>query len=338
MKKVAIVILNWNGSAWMRRFLPSVVENSAEASVVVADNGSTDESLRMLSDEFPTVRVIELDRNYGFAEGYNRAIEQIEEPLTLLLNNDVETPAGWLRPLLAFMESHSEVAAVQPKLIKEEGRDAFEYSGAAGGFIDRLGYPYCRGRLFDTVELDRGQYNEPMPIVWASGAALLVRTHVYKEVGGLDARFFAHQEEIDLCWRLRARGYGIWCIPQSTVYHVGGATLPKGNSRKTYLNFRNNLLMLYKNLPTAELWRVMAWRYVLDRLAALRMLMQGNSGEALAVMRARNDYAHTRHEFDEQRRQNLAATKVEPRQLLAPGSILWQYYVKGRKTYSALKQ
>lgn len=337
MKQVAIVILNWNGSAWMERFLPSVVENSGEASVVVADNGSTDHSLAMLEERFPEVRVIAFDRNYGFAEGYNRAIDRIEEPLTLLLNNDVETPEGWLRPLLAFMESHEEVAAVQPKLIREEGRDTFEYSGAAGGFMDRLGYPYCRGRLFDTIEKDEGQYDEPVPVLWASGAALLVRTRLYKEVGGLDARFFAHQEEIDLCWRLRARGYGVWCVPESTVYHVGGATLPKGNSRKTYLNFRNNLLMLYKNLPAGELWRVMAWRWVLDRLAALRMIVQGNTGEALAVIRARNDYAHTRHEFDEQRRRNLEATRVESRRLLTPGSVLWQYYARGRKTYSSLK-
>ena len=336
MKQLAIVILNWNGSRHLGRFLPSVVANSEGAEVVVADNGSTDDSLKLLAEEFQGVRVVALDKNYGFAEGYNRALREVDAPLSLLLNNDVEVPAGWLKPLLAFMDAHPEAAACQPKLIKEAERDVFEYAGAAGGFVDKLGYPYCRGRLFETVEKDAGQYDEPAEIFWASGAALLIRTQLYKEVGGLDSRFFAHQEEIDLCWRLRARGYGIWCVPESVVYHVGGATLQKGNPRKTFLNFRNNLLMLYKNLPMGELWRVMAARTVLDLLAALQMALTGQGSDALAVLRARSEFNHIKHEFDEVRRANLAATRVGPRELLKPGSLLVQYYLRGRKKFSEL--
>lgn len=333
-KEISVIILNWNGSAMMKRYLPSVVSYSPEAEVIVADNGSTDDSLNMLRADFPSVSIIAFDRNYGFAEGYNKAIAQISTPYTLLLNDDVEVTEGWLRPLLSFMESHPGVAACQPKLLSTEHRDTFEYAGACGGFIDYLGYPFCRGRMMDVVERDEGQYDTPCSVFWATGAALLVRTQVYKEVGGLDARFFAHMEEIDFCWRLHSRGYGVWCIPQSKVYHFGGGTLNKSNPRKTFLNFRNNLLMLYKNTPTARLWSVMALRWFLDYLAAFKMLISGHSKEALAVVRARSEYSHLHHEYDDLRRENLDLATQNHIPEMRNESLLWAFYIKKKRKYA----
>ena len=256
MQKLSIVILNWNGAEMLRKFLPSVITHSEGEGieVCVADNASTDNSLEVMRTEFPDVRLILLDRNYGFAEGYNRALAEVDAEYSLLLNSDVEVAEGWLSPMLAYMDAHPEVAACQPKIRSWHRREEFEHAGACGGYMDKYGYPFCRGRMMDTVEVDAGQYDTVVPVFWATGAALLVRTADYREAGGLDARFFAHMEEIDLCWRLRSRGRGIVCIPQSVVFHVGGATLNKNNPRKTYLNFRNNLLMLYKNLPEEELY------------------------------------------------------------------------------------
>lgn len=335
-KTLSVVILNWNGASQLRKFLPSVVRNSPEAHIIVADNGSTDDSLELLRQSFPTVGTLRLDRNYGFAEGYNRAMESVTTPLALLLNNDVEVPPRWLVPLLDFLDAHPEAAACQPKLLSYSDRRRFEYAGAAGGFIDSLGYPYCRGRIFRSLETDEGQYDTPVPILWASGAALLVRTRLYREAGGLDARFFAHQEEIDLCWRLWSLGYTIWCIPSSCVYHVGAQTLKKSNSDKTFLNFRNNLLLLYKNLPSSRLRVVMPLRWILDHIAALQMFLTGRGSDALALLRARAEYSHIRHEFDPVRRANLQRARRPVHRLLSPGSILWQYYLRRRTTYSRL--
>ena len=330
-KLISVVILNWNGSKMLRRFLPSVVENSPEACVIVADNGSTDDSLSMLRSEFPEVGIMAFDRNYGFAEGYNRAIAEVETPYVLLLNDDVEVEPGWLKPMLDFMETHSDVAACQPKVLSEQQRDTFEYAGACGGFVDYLGYPFCRGRMFDVVEKDEGQYDEPIPVFWATGAALFVRTQVYREVGGLDARFFAHQEEIDLCWRLRSRGYGIWCIPQSVVYHVGGGTLSKSNPRKTFLNFRNNLLMLYKNLPHVQ--PTLFVRFVLDDVAALQMLLTGHVADARAVVRAHHEFRKIKSEFKDARSLNrqLAVTDTIPE--IWRKSLLVARYIRGIRRY-----
>ena len=289
-KSLSIVILNWNGAAMLRRFLPSVIQESAD--IVVADNASTDDSVEVLKTEFPGVRIISLDKNYGFAEGYNRALQQVESDFYLLLNSDVEVTDGWLTPLLDFMVSHPECAACQPKLLAETARDTFEYAGACGGYIDRYGYPFCRGRLFETVEKDYGQYDDVAEVLWATGACLLIRRDDYWKVGGLDSRFFAHNEEIDLCWRLCNLGRKVYCVPQSKVFHVGGGTLPKGNPKKTFLNFRNNLTMLYKNLPESELAHVMMVRRVLDYVAALKMLIADkNVGEFMAVCRARKKVA-----------------------------------------------
>ena len=334
-KKVAIVILNWNGAQMMRRFLPSVIRHSADvADIVVADNASTDDSMDLLKTEFPSVRTIVLDKNYGFAGGYNRALEQVDNEYYVLLNSDVEVTEGWLSRLVAFMDTHPGVAACQPKLRAEHNRDMFEYAGASGGFIDRYGYPFCRGRIFDTVEKDEGQYDDVCEVFWATGAALMIRREDYWRVGGLDARFFAHNEEIDLCWRLSNLGRKIYCVPQSVVYHVGGGTLPKGNPMKTYLNFRNNLTMLYKNLPEGDLHHVMRVRFWLDCIAALKsLLLDRNWGEFKAVVRGRKAFKAWRKDFDKDRRQIQASRGSKDDRMRKPYSILWRYYVKGRHTY-----
>lgn len=301
MKKCSVVILNWNGAKMLSQFLPSVVEfsSAADTEVVVADNGSTDDSLEVLK-AFPTVRTIVFDQNYGFAEGYNRALEQVDAEYTVLLNSDIWVTEGWLTPVLAYMDVHRDVVAAQPKVrrytLPVTGEPAapdesltypFEHAGAAGGYLSILGYPYCRGRRFGRVETDHGQYDTIVPIDWATGCALFVRTEAYKRAGGLDAAFFAHMEEIDLCWRMRNRGGKIVCVPASVVYHVGGGALPYNNPRKTYLNFRNNLWMLRKNLPKKRLWWVMTVRFFLDYAAALMFLLKGQPANAKAVVQAR---------------------------------------------------
>ena len=338
MDKLAIVILNWNGAAMLRQYLPSVLQYSRdEATVYVADNASSDDSLELLRTHFPEVHLILLEKNWGFAEGYNRALAQIDAEYYLLLNSDIEVTHHWLTPLLEFMDTHPDVAACQPKLLSIADRDMFEYAGASGGFLDRYGYPFCRGRIFDTVERDDGQYDYPLEILWATGAALLVRARIYNNVGGLDRRFFAHNEEIDLCWRMRLLGYKLYCLPESRVYHVGGGTLPKSNPMKTFLNFRNNLTMLYKCLPDSELRHVMRWRWWLDYLAAWQMLLlKRNLGDFRAVYRARRAFKRWRRDFDTDRQQiqsTRVGTKIPEQRSY---SLLWHYYVKGRKCFSQL--
>lgn len=332
-KDISVVILNWNGSAMLQRFLPSVIRYSEEAEIIVADNGSTDHSIDILREKFPSVRILPFRENYGFAEGYNRAIQQIETPYVLLLNDDVEVTPHWLQPLLAFMNHHPEVAACQPKILSETQRELFEYAGACGGFIDHLGYPYCRGRIFNHVEKDRGQYDQVCPIFWATGAALLVRTDVFRKEGGLDKRFFAHMEEIDFCWRLRSRNYGIYCIPQSTVYHVGGGTLPKSHPRKTFLNFRNNLLMLYKNLPEERLNSTLRIRYFLDLVAALKMLLSGQVKESMAIVKALRTFFKIRHDFDREREENLRKQQLKDIPEMRNESLLVAFYLKKKKKF-----
>lgn len=335
---IAVIILNWNGVEMMRKFLPSVVENSQEADVIVADNGSTDDSLSMLEREFPTVKTIALDKNYGFAEGYNRAIKQVkgEYEYVVLLNSDVEVTKDWLTPLVSFMDKHQNCAACQPKLLAYHDKQMFEYAGAAGGFIDKFGYPYCRGRIFSTVEKDEGQYDKTLEIHWATGACMMVRTKDYLDYGGLDGRFFAHNEEIDLCWRMRIYGKKIYCVPDSKVYHVGGGTLPQGNPRKTHLNFRNNLTMLYKNLPEKDLKKVMTARYWLDRVAMLQSLLKGNLADVKAIMKARKDFKAWQEDYAECRRSIQSKRLLDPKHDLVGKSILWQYFVLGNKKYSQL--
>ncbi|MBR2862760.1 MAG: glycosyltransferase family 2 protein [Bacteroidaceae bacterium] len=337
MKKIAVVILNWNGADMLSRFLPSVVKFShADADIFVADNGSTDNSCELVERDFPTVQLIRLPENFGFAEGYNQALQQLDYEYFLLLNSDVEVTPGWLQPMLAYMEQHGEVAACQPKLMDWKRKTDFEYAGAAGGFIDRYGYPFCRGRIFDRIETDEAQYDAVVPLFWASGAALMVRRHDWQAVGGLDGRFFAHMEEIDFCWRLRLRGRTIVCIAESKVYHVGGATLAKENPRKTFLNFRNNLLMLYKNLPERELSSVMRIRCLLDWVAAAKFLLTDGRENAKAVFAARREFKKMQPDYVSIRKENLRNAIVQDIPERMPASLLIQYYLFGHKTFSSL--
>ena len=338
MKKVSVVILNWNGAGMLRKFLPGVVEHSQGEGVeiCVADNASTDDSRELLRKEFPGVRLIELAENYGFAEGYNRAFQQVEAEYVVLLNSDVEVTPGWLLPLCTYMDAHPETAACQPKLRSERNKEYFEYAGAAGGYLDVYGYPFCRGRIFDVVEEDKGQYDSVASVFWASGAALFIRLKDYREVGGLDGRFFAHMEEIDLCWRLGSRGRGLVCVPQSVVYHVGAATLKKESPRKTFLNFRNNLLMLYKNLPEAELKRVLRIRGLLDIVAMVVFFLKGEKDNAKAVIQARKEFKQLRPSFEASRKDNLLHTVTDDVQGKCSFSILWKYHVCGAKYFSQL--
>jgi GT2 family glycosyltransferase len=337
-KKVAVVILNWNGKALMEKFLPLAIAHtpSESADIVVADNGSEDGSVVMLREKFPSVRIVAFSRNYGFAEGYNRAIAEVEADYIVLLNSDVEVTPRWLDEPARMLDEDATVACVQPKILDYKDRRRFEYAGAAGGWIDRYGYPFCRGRVLNVVEVDRGQYDTPADIFWTSGACAVVRRSADIEAGGLDAEFFAHQEEIDLCWRLRARGYRLRYAPGSVVYHVGGATLRMESPRKTFLNFRNNLLMIYKNIPDRELAGVMRLRFWLDNLAMFRFLITGQFASAKAVFRARREYRRKKSAYQSVRRENLALTVVDPVPEVLRRSLLLSFYLKGKDTFTKL--
>lgn len=337
-KKIAVVILNWNGKALMEKFLPSVVAHTPtdRAEIIVADNGSTDDSIEMLKVKFPTVGLIRLDKNYGFAEGYNQALKQIDSEYTVLLNSDIEVTPGWLDAPIAAMNADPAIAGAQPKIRAQRNKEYFEYAGAAGGYIDRYGYPYCRGRVLHIIEKDNGQYDTPADLLWATGACLFVRTAIYKEAGGLDAGFFAHQEEIDLCWRLRARGYRLVCTPASVVYHVGGATLNAESPRKTFLNFRNSLLMLYKNLPEKELNHVMRVRFWLDYVAAAKFLLSGHWSNARAVYEARKAFHELLPSYACKRTENRAKTLLTDIPELRKGSLIVAFYLQGKKKFADL--
>ncbi|MDR0613898.1 MAG: glycosyltransferase family 2 protein [Dysgonamonadaceae bacterium] len=337
-KKTAVVILNWNGRKLLEKFLPALIKNTPaeETDIIVADNGSTDTSLPFLKQSYPSVRLIPLDKNYGFAEGYNRALAQLNHEYVVLLNSDVEVAENWLTTAISYLENHPEVIALQPKILSYNDKLTFEYAGACGGFLDLYGYPFCRGRIFNTIEKDAGQYDREAEVLWASGACLFIRRKDYLEAGGLDAYFFAHQEEIDLCWRLRSRGKKIVCLPQSTVYHVGGATLKMEHPRKTFLNFRNNLLMIYKNLPEKYYCRIMRYRILTDCLAALQFLLKGYPANAFSVIKAHWDFAGQKKNYKAIRRENLEKSKSG----LPPGifkiNLLWEYYIKRNKKYSSI--
>lgn len=337
--KTAIVILNWNGSKMLKQFLPSVIRYSSSNDTViyVADNGSTDDSLSVLESHFPDVKRIILDQNYGFADGYNLALKQIDAAYYVLLNSDVEVTEDWLFPIINYLDKHPDVAACQPKIRSWRDKDHFEYAGACGGFIDRFGYPFCRGRIMGVVEKDDNQYQDVIPVFWASGAALVIRSVEYHLVGGLDRRFFAHMEEIDLCWRLINNGKKIVCLPQCTVYHVGAATLKKENPQKTFLNFRNNLVMLYKNLPDNEITYTMNVRRVLDYIAAAFFFIKGQFPNARAVYRARKAFRGMQMELQAERNNGQQRKSLDDIPGLMKKSILVQYYLKGKKYFSQLK-
>ncbi len=331
----AVVILNWNGKKMLERFLPSVtLHSTGDTEVIIADNGSTDDSLAFVREHYPLLRIIELDKNYGFAGGYNRALEQVEADYYVLLNDDVEVTPNWIEPVIAQMEQHPQTAICQPKLLMYDQRDTFEYAGGAGGFIDKYGYPFCRGRMFTTLEQDRGQYDDPCPIFWASGAAMFVRSSVWKELGGLDDDFFAHMEEIDFCWRAKNAGYEVEYCPHSVVYHVGGGTLPKSNPHKTYLNFRNNMALLYKNLPQSRLAWVMVCRVVLDYVAAFKFLMERKPKEFSAVVQAHRAFYKWMPRLKVKR---LRRQQQLPVSCIHPRLILVDYYLLRHHLFSQLQ-
>ena len=332
MSRVAVIILNWNGEKLLPEFLPSVVKNTdAETGkVYVVDNCSTDNSLQVMADEFPEVEVVRFDENYGFARGYNRAIELIESEYVVLLNSDVEVTPGWLQPMVNRLDEDKRIGAVQPKIKAYREKHKFEYAGACGGYIDHWGFPYCRGRILDVTEEDNGQYDGIVDVAWCSGAALFIRRAAYLEAGGLDERFFAHMEEIDLCWRLRNAGYKLEVIPDSVVYHLGGGSLPMNHPRKLFLNYRNNLLMLYKNLDVKERRRVFAGRKVFDLAALCLFLLKGEFQNVRAVLDAYREYGQMKKSYK-------PGTGKKESSGMSDLSIILAYYMRGKKTFSALK-
>ncbi len=335
MLKTQVVILNWNGQKWLSRFLPRVVATTPSewGSVVVADNGSTDSSEEVVRG-VEGVEWLPLGENYGFAEGYNRALAQLDGEIFVLLNSDVEPADGWLEPLVARLEENPTLAAVQPKMRSYSEPEMFEYAGAAGGFLDKYGYPFCRGRIMGTVEKDCGQYDEPMKIFWASGACMAVRSDAWRKAGGLDGDFFAHMEEIDLCWRLQLLGYELEVVPQSVVYHVGGGTLPNNSPQKIYLNFRNSLSMLHKCLPDGERWRL-GVRRVMDWLSWAVYVLSGRWGFAKAVVSAHRDYRSQRATLDKKREVVQGVTTTQMPSTIYPCWIVWRYFV-GKKRFGEL--
>ncbi|MEZ0542322.1 glycosyltransferase family 2 protein [Fibrella arboris] len=344
MSTLAVVILNYNGRGFLSRFLPTVIEHADGAIIYVADNGSNDGSVALLQTHFPTVRVIELPANEGYAGGYNAALQHIRQQEAppvyyCLLNSDVAVTPGWIRPMLALLDAQPQVAACQPKLLAYDQPAQFEYAGGAGGYLDWLGFAFCRGRLFDTVETDTGQYNDNRAVFWASGACLFVRASVFHATGGFDATFFAHMEEIDWCWRVQRQGYEVWTCGEATVHHVGAGTLAKTNPKKTYLNYRNSLVMLYKNLPGQQLWGLLLLRLVVDGLSAGPLLLRGEWAAIWAIIRAHFAFYSRLGRSDASalygQRQALAtvATQEVP---LFPKSVVWAYFAKGARKFSEL--
>ncbi len=333
--KTAVVILNWNGKKLLEQFLPSVVLHSAAADVIVADNASTDDSNDFIKKNYSSVSIVKNKENFGYAGGYDEALKNIDAEYYILLNSDVEVTANWIEPAIALMDRDKTIAVCQPKIKSYADRARFEYAGAAGGYIDRYGYPYCRGRIFNTIEEDTGQYDDEKEIFWASGACMFIRAKVFHELGGFDASFFAHMEEIDLCWRIHRAGFKILYCPQSTIYHLGGGTLDKNNPRKTYLNFRNNLTMIYKNAPDEDLQAIWRIRTFLDRLAAIKFLVSGHPGAFVAVLKAH--WYCFRHK-DELRKKRIEIKSSVKQNYFAPNhiNIITQYFLKGRKKFSEI--
>jgi GT2 family glycosyltransferase len=332
---VSIVILNWNGQKYLEQFLPFVMASTySNFRVVVADNASSDDSIPFLQSYYPLIKILELKKNYGFARGYNEALKNVEGDYYVLLNSDVEVMPSWIEPVVELMESNKRIGACQPKLLQQQNRDHFEYSGACGGWVDNLGYPFARGRIFDVCEPDRGQYNDSAPIFWASGAAMFVRAGLYHELGGLDDFFFAHQEEIDFCWRLQRKGYLVYSCPASVVYHVGGATLPKGNSKKVFLNFRNNLVMIAKNMPAGEaIWKI-SYRFILDAVSAVKSLLAGEGKYFVAVFRAHMAFlgwlfSNKKSKIDLPKRGVVLQGYFKK-------SVVWAHFVAGKKTFAEI--
>ena len=332
---VAIVILNWNGKKFLEKFLPSVVASVyANKSIIVADNASTDDSITFLQATYPQISILQNPTNEGFAKGYNTALKQVDADYYVLLNSDVEVDKNWIAPVIELMEADTAIAACQPKILAYSNKSQFEYAGASGGWLDKFGYPFMRGRIFDDCEIDNGQYDEPQQCFWASGASLFVRSKVYHQMNGLDEFFFAHQEEIDLCWRLQLAGYKVFVQPQSVVYHVGGGTLPKGNSRKTFLNFRNNLIMLAKNLSlSAALWKIQV-RIMMDSLSALRGMISGDVGYFIAIYKAHFHFIGWL--LSKKKDALFPAKKGAKLYGFYNKSVVWAYFIRKKKAFSEI--
>ncbi|NEW82892.1 MAG: glycosyltransferase family 2 protein [Mariniphaga sp.] len=337
--RLSIVILNWNGCHHLRRFLPSVLKysNYDWAEIVVADNYSSDESREVVEKEFPNVKYLQLDRNYGFAEGYNRALKNNEAEYILLLNSDVEVTGNWLEPMLKIMDSNPLIGACQPKIMQLEHPEKFEYAGASGGFIDHYGYPFCRGRIVNFMEQDLGQYDLPISVFWASGAAILVRGKLWHEFEGFDADFWAHMEEIDLCWRMKNRGFKIAVCPQSKVFHLGGGSLSYGSPQKIYLNFRNNLFLLYKNLPKEKFYKIMFLRMILDGVAALQFLITGQFTAFTKVPAAHRDFYKSLGRLRKKRKVLLSKVVATDHPEIYKGSIIFDFFISKKRKFSSLK-
>jgi len=332
---VAIVILNWNGRKFLEQFLPSVIASTyANKKIIVADNASSDDSISFLKKNYPQITIISNPGNEGFARGYNLALQQVTAEYYVLLNSDVEVTPSWIEPIVSLMESDRKIAACQPKLLSHANRTQFEYAGGSGGWIDKLGYPFCRGRVFEVCETDEGQYDAVQPCFWASGAAMFVRAELYQQQGGLDEFFFAHQEEIDLCWRLQLAGYSIYVHPASVVYHVGGGTLPKGNSRKTFLNFRNNLVMLYKNLARPSVFFILFFRMLLDVVAAYKALFAGDGQSFVAIAKAHLHFF--KWILFKQKKSLFPASRNPKISGIYAGSIIWQYFIRKKNRFSEI--
>jgi len=337
--KIAIVILNWNGEKLFNQFLPSVIENSSgdNIEIIVADNGSSDQSIAFLEKNFPSIGILNLGENYGFAEGYNRALKDIDADFFVLLNSDVKVSKNWIDPCISLFNSDKMIAAIQPKILSYNEPDNFEYAGAAGGFIDKFGYPFCRGRILNKLEKDKGQYNQTSPIFWASGACMFVRATAFYEVGGLDGDFWAHMEEIDLCWRLKNSAYKISYQPASVVFHLGGGTLSYGSPRKIYLNFRNNLFMLFKNLPKHQFKRIFLTRMVLDGVAAVKFILGFNFREFWAVVKAHAAFYRKLSILVKKRKETQKLVRVKEHKEVFSKSIMWKFFLQKKNTFSALE-
>ena len=325
--KIAVVILNWNGKKLLAQFLPSVVQNSPEATIYVADNNSSDDSISYITTHFPSVQIIKNEYNFGFAQGYNEALKSVDADIFALVNSDVEVTQNWLQPIIETFKNEPNTAIIQPKILDYKRKDYFEYAGAGGGFIDQYGYPYCRGRVFETLEKDWGQYNDACEIFWASGACFFIRSSVYSELNGFDGDFFAHQEEIDLCWRAKNKNYAVKYNGLSTIYHVGGATLNEESPKKTFLNFRNSLFMLTKNLPKHELFRIVFFRMVLDGIAGIRFLFQGKFTHLFAVLKAHFHYYHLINRNLNKRGEFQVNTYFDRK------SIVYDYFINKRHNF-----
>ena len=329
-KKIAVVILNWNGAKLLEQFLPSVVAYSAEANIYLADNASTDNSIAVIKEQFPSVKIIQNEGNFGFAMGYNVALQAIEEPYYALVNSDIEVTKNWLTPILSLFDNEPNIGIIQPKILDYKSKEYFEYAGAAGGYIDSYGYPYCRGRIFDTLEKDNYQYDDETEIFWASGACFFIRKEIYRKLNGFDQDFFAHQEEIDLCWRAFNLGYSAKFTSKSVVYHVGGATLNQGNPKKTFLNFRNSLLMLVKNLPSNQLVPILFMRLTLDGIAGIQFFFKGKFSHCFAILKAHFYFYHLINSNLKKR------GAIQKENYFHSKSIVYSYFINGKTTFNKI--